>query len=319
MLRIFSDDRCLEHDMPPGFPETPERLRRVRAACEARGWVVPGAARHGGVDEAIAAVHDVGYVERFRKAVERGDGLLDSSDNPLSETTWEAARAAVECILEASDWVAEGAGRTAFVATRPPGHHAEHALAMGFCYFNNVAVAADYLRRQAGVERVAVFDFDVHHGNGTQHIFEERGDVLYASTHQFPFYPGTGAADEIGRGDGQGATVNVPLPVGTDDTGYAAAIDGRILPALRDYRPDVLLLSAGFDAWRGDPLGGMQVSEGEYRRWGRVLGELASEVCDGRALAVLEGGYDLSALGELAAEFAGELAGETASGREPES
>ncbi len=310
MLRIFSDDRCLAHAMPPGFPETAERLRRVRAACAARGWEVPTASGHDGVEAAVAATHEPLYVERFRKAVARGDGLLDSSDNPLSDGTWTAARAAVACILEASDWIAEGAGRTAFVATRPPGHHAERALAMGFCYFNNVAIAADHLRRRRGVERVAIFDFDVHHGNGTQHLFEERADVLYASTHQYPFYPGTGAAGEIGRGAGAGATVNVPLPAGTGDAGYATAIDDRIVPALRAFRPDVLLLSAGFDAWQGDPLGAMRVSKGEFARWGRLLGELAEELCGGRALAVLEGGYDLEALGELATGFVASLAGE---------
>ncbi len=310
MLRVFSDERCLGHAMPPGFPETAERLRRVRAACAARGWEVPAATRHDGVDAAVEAVHDPRYVERFRQAVARGDGLIDSGDNPLSEGTWEAARAAVACALEAADWVADGSGRTAFVATRPPGHHAERALAMGFCYFNNIAVAAEHLRRRRGLERVAIFDFDVHHGNGTQHLFEERGDVLYASTHQHPFYPGTGAADERGRGAGTGATLNVPLPAGTADEGYAAAIDGRIAPALREFRPDVLLLSAGFDAWERDPLGRMRVSMAGFERWGELLGELASDLCDGRALAVLEGGYDLESLGELAARFAASLSGQ---------
>ncbi len=295
--------------MPFGFPERAERLRRVLEACREEGWSVPAAGRHDRVDSAVAAVHDGAYVERFRKAVERGDGLLDSSDNPLSPGTWQAARAAVACVLEAADWLVDGEGRTALVATRPPGHHAERGLAMGFCFFNNVAVAADYLRRERGVERVAIFDFDVHHGNGTQHIFEERGDVLYASVHQYPFYPGTGGAGERGRGAGAGATVNVPLPAGTGDAGYAEAIDERIVPALRDFRPDVLLLSAGFDAWRGDPLGGMRVSEEEFARWGALLGELARELCSGRSLAVLEGGYDLDALGGLAARFTAELAG----------
>jgi acetoin utilization deacetylase AcuC-like enzyme len=196
--------------------------------------------------------------------------------------------------------VAAGGGRTAFAAVRPPGHHAEAATAMGFCFFNNVAVAAEHLRRRHGVERVAIFDFDVHHGNGTQHLFETRADVFYASTHQYPFYPGTGAANETGLGPGLGATLNVPLPAGTGDDGYAEAIAERVLPALRRFAPDVLLLSAGFDAWRGDPLGGMAVSEDGFARWGHELRRLAAEVCGGRVLAVLEGGYDLANLGRLA-------------------
>lgn len=174
---------------------------------------------------------------------------------------------------------------------------------MGFCYFNNVAVAAEYLRREHALERVAIFDPDVHHGNGTQHIFETTREVLYASTHQFPFYPGTGAAEEVGQGAGEGATLNVPLPAGTGDDGYAVAINERILPALRSFAPDALLISAGFDAWRDDPLGGMQVTAKEIERWGEVLGELARELCDGRILVTLEGGYDLEALGPLAVRF----------------
>ncbi len=191
-----------------------------------------------------------------------------------------------------------GAG-PAFAAVRPPGHHAERALAMGFCFFNNAAIAAEHLRRRHGAGRVALFDFDVHHGNGTQHLFEARADVFYASTHQYPFYPGTGAASETGVGAGEGATFNVPLPAGTDDAGYAEAIRGRVLPALRAFAPDVLVLSAGFDAWRADPLGGMKVTEAGFADWGVWLRELAEEVCGGRVLAVLEGGYDLAVLPAL--------------------
>jgi len=166
-------------------------------------------------------------------------------------------------------------------------------MAMGFCFFDNIAVAAELLRRRHGANRVAIFDFDVHHGNGTQHLFETRADVFYASTHQYPFYPGTGAAGERGIGPGEGFTLNLPLAAGTGDDGYAAAIREEILPALRRFAPDVLLLSAGFDPWRNDPLGGMQVSEEGFRQWGDWMRELSIEVCGGRVLAVLEGGYDL--------------------------
>jgi acetoin utilization deacetylase AcuC-like enzyme len=294
MIRVFSDPLCLGHRTPPGFPEKPERLAGVLGHLRAGGWPVveeglaPEAAR-----QAVTAVHDEGYVDRFERAAARGDSLLDSADNPLSAGTWKAAWAAVSATLAAADWVAGGEDRTALAAVRPPGHHAERAMAMGFCFFNNVAVAAEHLRRRHGVSRVAIFDFDVHHGNGTQHLFEARADVFYASTHQYPFYPGTGAASETGVGEGEGATLNLPLPAGTGDEGYAEAIRGAVLPALRRFAPDALLLSAGFDAWRNDPLGGMRVTEEGFRAWGEWLRELAAEVCGGRVLAVLEGGYDL--------------------------
>jgi acetoin utilization deacetylase AcuC-like enzyme len=295
-VRVFTEPRCLDHRAPRGYPESPDRLTGVTSHLTARGWPITseGVAREV-AEAAVAAVHDPAYVERFRRAAERGDALLDSADNPLSAGTWEAAWAAVSATLAAAEHATEDGGAYAFAAVRPPGHHAEKGLAMGFCFFNNVAVAAQHLRDR-GAERVAIFDFDVHHGNGTQHLFEERADVFYASTHQFPFYPGTGAAGETGRGSGRGATLNVPLPAGTGDEEYAEVFAERILPALAGFRPDVLLLSAGFDAWRGDPLGGMAVSEEGFATWGRQLGALADQIAGGRLLAVLEGGYDLANL-----------------------
>jgi acetoin utilization deacetylase AcuC-like enzyme len=311
MIQIFTDPRCLEHTAPRGYPERPERLAGIVGHLRDRGWTfAEGPA--GGRDaarEAVLALHDEAYVGRFERAVRRGDSLLDSADNPLSDGTWESAWGAVETALAAADWVAGGGDRRAFVAVRPPGHHAERSVAMGFCFFNNVAVAAEHLRRRHGVERVAIFDFDVHHGNGTQHLFEARADVFYASTHQYPFYPGTGAAGETGVGEGEGATLNVPLPAGTGDDGYAEALRDRVLPALRRFAPGILLLSAGFDAWRNDPLGGMQVSEEGFRSWGDWLRTLASEVCGGRILAVLEGGYDLGQLPRLVEAHLEGLAG----------
>ncbi len=298
----FTDRRCREHRAPPGYPEVPERLGAILAGVEAAGWKVTERGDHPAAAEMVRGLHDERYVRRFEDAVERGDGLLDSADNPLSAGSWGAAWAAVAATLHAADWVADGPGRVAFAAVRPPGHHAERDLAMGFCFFNSVAAAAEHLRRAHGLERVAIFDFDVHHGNGTQHLFEDRGDVFYASTHQYPFYPGTGASTERGRGAGLGATLNVPLPAGTGDRGYEAAIREQVLPALRAYAPQALLVSAGFDAWRSDPLGGMAVTAAGFGAWGRWLGELAAETTAGRLLAVLEGGYDLHALPVLAKE-----------------
>lgn len=298
-MRVFTDPRCLRHRAPRGYPERPERLSGIVDHLRERGWDFAEEPWQGDARAAVLALHEERYVERFERAVQRGDSLLDSADNPLSDGTWEAAWAAVETTLAAADHVASsGGGGRAFAAVRPPGHHAERAVAMGFCFFNNVAVAAEHLRRR-GAERVAIFDFDVHHGNGTQHLFESRADVFYASTHQYPFYPGTGAASETGIGEGEGATLNVPLPAGTGDAGYAEAIQGRVIPALRGFGPDVLLVSAGFDAWQHDPLGGMRVTEEGFRSWGRWLRGLADEVCGGRLLAVLEGGYDLASLPRL--------------------
>ncbi len=315
MLQIFTDRRCLEHRAPSGYPERPERLAGLvarlrasdlafapelrahsRAPLQAAG---PGPAARA----AVEALHDPLYVRRLEAAVERGDGLIDSSDNPLSPGTWSAAWGAVEVALAAADWVMAGEHRAAFAAVRPPGHHAERATAMGFCYFNNVAAAAEHLLRHHGLERLAIVDFDVHHGNGTQHLFEDRGDVLFVSLHQYPFYPGTGAAAETGVGSGQGATLNLPLPAGTGDEVYLEAFDQRVVPALERFAPQMLLISAGFDAWRDDPLGGMRVTAAGYRRWGEVLAATAADLCSGRSLSLLEGGYDLERLGDLVESY----------------
>ena len=298
-MRVFTHPDCLLHPAPPGFPETADRLRRILDRLRRDGFEVVECADHPQVDAALRATHQERYVERFRRAVERGDGLLDSADNPLSQSTWVSARGAVSAVLTAADWLAAGPGRRAFAAVRPPGHHAERDTAMGFCYFNNIAVAANHLLREHGLARLAIFDFDVHHGNGTQHLFEDRDDVLFVSTHQFPFYPGTGAAGERGWGAGVGATLNLPLPAGTGDAGYRRAIEDRVEPAIRDFAPEALLVSAGFDAWRYDPLGGMRVGQEAIADWGRRLAALADEVCDGRLLASLEGGYDLESLPSL--------------------
>ncbi len=311
MLRVFTDSRCLEHRAPPGYPERPERLTGVLSRLRANDFVfAPESTTDRPAEAALAAVralHDPVYVERFEAAVARGDGLIDSADNPLSPGTWQAAWGAVDAALAAADWVAVGEQRAAFAAVRPPGHHAERTTAMGFCFFNNVAGAAEHLLRHHGLERLAIVDFDVHHGNGTQHLFEDRADVLFVSLHQFPFYPGTGAAAEIGTGDGRGTTLNIPLPAGTGDDAYLQAFDRQVVPALERFAPRLLLISAGFDAWRDDSLGGMRVTAEGYRRFGGRLAAAAGEICAGRSLSLLEGGYDLERLGELVESYLGGL------------
>ena len=302
MIRAFSHPDCLLHEAPPGFPERPERLRRILDRLRRDGFEVVDCADHPEAEAAVLALHEEAYVERFHRAVERGDGLLDSADNPLSPGTWAAAWGAVSATLTAADWTVAEPGRRAFAAVRPPGHHAERGMAMGFCYFNNIAVAAEHLRRRHGLERLAIFDFDVHHGNGTQHLFEDRGDVLYVSTHQFPFYPGTGAEGERGWGEGAGATVNVPLPAGTGDQGYLAALKRKVEPAIEEFAPHALLVSAGFDAWRYDPVGGMRVTQAGLAEWARRLAALADRICEGRLLSCLEGGYDLESLSGLVSD-----------------
>ncbi len=307
-VRFFSDSRCLEHRVPRGYPERPDRLRSLVEAVQSAELELVATGTHARTDSAIRDIHAAEYVERFEAAVAAGDLFLDTGDNPLSAGTFEAATGAVDACLAAADWAFAQAGRRAITLVRPPGHHAERAMAMGFCYFNNIAVTASYLLREQGVSHLAIVDFDVHHGNGTQHAFEDRSDVFFASLHQFPFYPGTGAEQERGRGEGLGATLNVPLSAGSDDDVYRKAFQELVLPALRDFDPRFLLVSAGFDVGASDPIGGMRVSNDAFRQWGRWLGEIAGELCEGRVLATLEGGYDIAGLPEQLLSFTRGLA-----------
>jgi acetoin utilization deacetylase AcuC-like enzyme len=304
-MRVYTDARCLGHPSPPGFPERPERVALVVAELERDGrFEIVRGAEPPELEAAIEAVHTGAYVERFRQAVARGDGLFDSADNPIGAGSFEAARAAAAATVAALDEVVGGRSPRAFAAVRPPGHHAERERAMGFCFFNNAAVAAQRAIARHGLARVAIVDFDVHHGNGTQHLFEERADVFYASLHQWPFYPGTGAAEECGRGAGAGTTLNLPLPAGAGDDDYRRAFDERLLPALGDFAPELLIVSAGFDAWRADPLGGMRVTDAGFSLWGERLRGVAERAGAGRALSLLEGGYDLEALPRLVCSYA---------------
>ncbi len=287
----------LEHRTGPHHPERPARLTAVLEGLEASGVAAElDRVEAPPIDEALLdAVHDPAYLARARGVCAEG-GNLDSEDTVVSPGSWRAALLAAGGAVEACDRVAAGTWRNGFVACRPPGHHAERAVAMGFCILNNVALAAEHLRRAHGLERVAIVDWDVHHGNGTQHAFEADPGVFYASLHQWPLYPGTGSEREVGVGDGEGTTLNCPLPAGAGDAEWLAAFEDRVLPALDAYRPEFVLISAGFDAHARDPLARTLLTEDAYRRMTAGLLGLADRHAGGRVVALLEGGYDLEAL-----------------------
>jgi acetoin utilization deacetylase AcuC-like enzyme len=237
------------------------------------------------------------------------DRFAFDADTPTSSRSFEAALRAAGGTLAAVDAVMAGAADNGFALVRPPGHHAVPERAMGFCLFNNVAVAAAHLRAAHGLERVLVVDWDVHHGNGTQDAFYADSHVLFMSSHQYPFYPGTGSAREVGRGEGEGFTLNVPLPSGCGDAEYLQAYLEVVEPVARQFRPEFVLISAGFDAHARDPLAEMEVSERGFAGLARLVARIARDVCGNRLVAVLEGGYDLAALGESVATVLDELGG----------
>lgn len=294
---LYTHQACLTHDTGHGHPERIQRLVSilrllddpVYAALDRRE--APPATR-----AQIARVHAEKYIDEVFAAIPAmGFGELDG-DTVLSPGSGEAALRAAGAMTAAVGAVMTGELKNAFCAVRPPGHHAERDLAMGFCIFNNVAVGAAEAIAAHGLSRVAIFDFDVHHGNGTQHIFAADPRVLYASTHQSPLYPGTGAKSEKGVGN----IVNAPLPPYAGSEEFRDACENVILPAIAKFRPELLLISAGFDAHRADPLASLELETEDYAWITDELVKLAAEYCDGRIVSTLEGGYDLNALAESA-------------------
>jgi acetoin utilization deacetylase AcuC-like enzyme len=291
---VFASERFAEHQTPPGHPERPERADAMDVI--AGRWRTRGAevvAPNPAAREALARVHDQEYLDLIEQTAGRAMQL--DPDTYTSPESYEIALLAAGAAIDAVDRVTSGPVRTTMALVRPPGHHAEHDRAMGFCLYNNVAVAAAHARAN-GFPKVAIVDYDVHHGNGTQHIFESDPSVLYVSTHQYPYYPGTGAAREIGQGEGRGFTVNLPLEVGAADEDYQLVFDEVVLPTLRQFEPDLVIVSAGFDAHERDPLGGMRVTTPAFGAMTMALRQVAEECCQGRIVCVTEGGYDLQAL-----------------------
>ena len=270
---LITDPTFLEHSCGPGHPESPLRLERILTALQSSP--VEGAVfarpRAAAASE-LSAVHAAAYIDQL--AGLDGRALQLDPDTAMSPGSWKAAALAAGAGITAVEEVWTGRARNAFALVRPPGHHAETAQAMGFCLINNAAVAAAAALR-LGARRVAILDWDVHHGNGTQHLFEDRADVLYLSAHQYPFYPGTGSADEVGQGAGTGFTVNCALPPGQGDADYGAVFHDLFLPALERFAPDLLLVSAGFDAHARDPLGDMRLTERGFAAMCSALRDLA--------------------------------------------
>lgn len=300
---FVADSRVKKHDGGPAHPEQPARFSAVVNGLEAAGLLremVHLEARIAS-DQELFLAHTREYIALVDKEVLQNRRQLSTGDTAIGAHSSEAARIAAGSVLSAVDAVFAGTVGNAFCAVRPPGHHASAARGMGFCLFNNVAIAARYAQQRHGAERIAIIDWDVHHGNGTQDIFYRDGSVLFFSTHQSPWYPGTGAASERGEGAGTGKTINCPLPAGSGRSEIFHAFGHSLLPPIQEFRPDLILISAGFDSRVDDPLGQFLLTDDDFRDLTCMVMQLASEYCAGRLVSVLEGGYSLQGLAAAAA------------------
>jgi acetoin utilization deacetylase AcuC-like enzyme len=296
---LITHPACLDHLTPAGHPERPERLRAIdRALEQERFQTLARVEAPAATLETIALCHPMDYVIGVRDATPKEGLVRLDADTSMSPGSFEAALRAAGGAVHAVDEVMTGRAKNAFVATRPPGHHTETARPMGFCLFNNAAIAARHAQKKHGIERAAVVDFDVHHGNGSQDIFWSDKTVMYGSTHQMPLYPGTGDKSERGE---HNTVVNAPLRPGDGGEQFRAAFENVILPRLRDFRPDLIVISAGFDAHMRDPLANLNLLEADFDWATRKLMEIADVHAGGRVVSVLEGGYDLQGLANSAA------------------
>jgi acetoin utilization deacetylase AcuC-like enzyme/formylglycine-generating enzyme required for sulfatase activity len=291
-------DIYLAHRTSPGHPESPQRLVAILERLKAEGLydrlyhVVPSPASR----RWLTTVHTPEYVDRVEGSCQGRMGYFDSIDVSISPKSYEAALMAAGGVMAAVDAVMDNRIENAFCAVRPPGHHAVKDAAMGFCIFNNVAVAARYIQKKYNLPKVLIVDWDVHHGNATQAMFYDDPNVLYFGVHQYPFYPGTGAESEKGAGPGLNYNINVPLPAGAGDEVYLKVFEEKLRPAALDFHPDFILISAGFDAYKDDPIGSMKVTVEGFARLTRIVKDIAQQCCRGRLVSVLEGGYDLQGL-----------------------
>lgn len=296
---IVKDWRYAEHNMGDFHPESPQRVRAINEMLEREKVfssyqaVEPRPA----TEEEIALVHTLSYIQTIKQTAGRERVYLDP-DTSTSPRSFEVALLAAGGLLQAADSIMEGKIQNGFALVRPPGHHAEVSQARGFCIFNNVAIAAQGLIKKHGLKRILIVDWDLHHGNGTQNFFYERSDVLYFSTHQFPHYPGSGFWSEVGSGEGEGYTVNVPLAAGKTDEDYLFIFQNLLAPVAAAFKPEFILVSAGFDIYEGDPLGGMNVSPAGFGALTEILLKLAATTAQNRLLLTLEGGYELLGLTE---------------------
>ncbi len=288
----------LKHITGPGHPERPQRLEGLlQHLLPTPLWGKMSHLRPLPAHvEMVNLVHSERYTTMIKVRCQSGETVLDDGETRICRDSYDAALLAVGGVQTAIDEVLGGKLRRAFCAVRPPGHHAETSEAMGFCLFNNIAIAARYAQSQYGIERVAIVDWDVHHGNGTQKAFYEDDSVFFVSLHQYPFYPGTGAANERGAGRGEGFTLNCPMGAGSVEKDYLDAFELQIIPALNRFQPQLVLISAGFDAHADDPLAGINLREESYRRMTEYMVGLSEKFCDGRIVSVLEGGYNIQAL-----------------------
>lgn len=308
---VFYDPLYLEHDTGFGHPERAERLEATMELLEKTGLsdkVAVDSPRDATLEE-IELVHPAGYIEKVRKMAESGGGYLDA-DTPVSPRSFAAALRSAGANLEGLERIFSGEIDNAFCLARPPGHHATPGRGMGFCLFNNNAVASRFAMEKWGVRRVFILDWDAHHGNGLQDIFYDDNKVLYVSLHQYPHYPGSGSYREIGEGEGEGYTVNFPLPARSGEEVYLAAFDRVILPIARQYEPELVLISAGFDGHFSDPLCSMMLSSNSYTEMTTRLKDLADQCCQGRIMASLEGGYNLAGISTSMVNVISVMAGE---------
>ncbi len=295
---LFSDPFCKQHLTGPGHPERPERFDAAMAGLEKAG-LLERMIRRGPRPvnrEDLLLVHTAEYLAIAEGEIRSGEEQLSTGDTAVSAQSWEAATRAAGCALAAVDAVMAGEISRAFCLMRPPGHHARPQQGMGFCVLNNIALAARHAQRRHGIERALIVDWDVHHGNGTQDTFYEDGSVFFFSTHQSPWYPGTGSAEETGSGDGKGATLNCPFPAGAGRAEIYGAFEKKLLPVMADFQPQFVFISAGFDSRAGDPLGQFQLTDQDFADLTKLMRKLASEHGSGRVVSVLEGGYSLPGL-----------------------